>query len=217
MADGLVNMSSQFSGLPMKDLIGGPLQAACDAQTLLATASANFIKDIGLQEKADKSFAARTVDFGFTRPKQMPDGSVTQEQVDLQVPLLAIINTPSLSVKEAEVNFTMSVSSSTSSENSSDSSATLDATAKMNYGIFSMKVHVHGSVSSHSSNTRKSDNSAKYDVRVLARDDGPPEGLMKVLDMLNDAIAPRSVDDGSAGTAATPAAAPAAPAAPGTR
>ena len=198
MADELVNMSSQFSGLPMKDLIGGPLQAACDAQTLLANASANFIKDIGLQEGEQGQFAARTVDFGFTRPKQLPDGSVTTEHVDLEVPLLAIVNTPSLSVKEAEVNFTMSVSSSTSSEQTSDSSASLDATAKMNYGIFSMKVHVHGQVSSHSSNTRKSDNSAKYDVRVLARDDGPPEGLMKVLDMLNGAIAPTAVSDSSA-------------------
>jgi hypothetical protein len=193
MADELVNMSSQFSGLPMKDLIGGPLQAACDAQTLLANASANFIKDIGLQEGEQGQFAARTVDFGFTRPKQLPDGSVTTEHVEL-----AIVNTPSLSVKEAEVNFTMSVSSSTSSEQTSDSSASLDATAKMNYGIFSMKVHVHGQVSSHSSNTRKSDNSAKYDVRVLARDDGPPEGLMKVLDMLNGAIAPTAVSDSSA-------------------
>lgn len=198
MADGLVNMSSQFSGLPMKDLIGGPLQAACDAQTLLANASANFIKDIGLEAGSDGSYAARTVDFGFTRPKQLPDGSVTQEKVDLEVPLLAIVNTPALSVKEAEVNFTMSVSSSTSSEQTTDSEATLDATAKMNYGIFSMKVHVHGSVSSHSSNTRKSDNSAKYDVRVLARDDGPPEGLMKVLDMLNGAIAPVAVGDDAA-------------------
>lgn len=206
MADELVNMSSQFSGLPMKDLIGGPLQAACDAQTLLANASANFIKDIGLQEGEQGQFAARTVDFGFTRPKQLPDGTVTTEHVDLEVPLLAIVNTPSLSVKEAEVNFTMSVSSSTSSEQTSDSSASLDATAKMNYGIFSMKVHVHGQVSSHSSNTRKSDNSAKYDVRVLARDDGPPEGLMKVLDMLNGAIAPTAVSDSS--SAAEPAPAP---------
>ena len=197
MADELVNMSSQFSGLPMKDLIGGPLQAACDAQTLLANASANFIKDIGLQADADGSYHARTVDFGFTRPKQNPDGTVGSEKVDLEVPLLAIINTPALSVKEAEVNFTMSVSSSTSSEQTSDSEASLDATAKLNYGIFSMKVHVHGSVSSHSSNTRKSDNSAKYDVRVVARDDGPPEGLMKVLDMLNGAIAPSAVTDNS--------------------
>lgn len=195
---GLVNMSSQFKGLPMRALIGGPLQAACDAQTLLANASANFIKDIGLEEKKDAQgnatgFEARTVDFSFTRPTQDPQtGEVKSEKVDLQVPLLAIINTPSLSVKEAEVSFTMSVSSSTSSENTSDTSATMDATAKLNYGIFSASVSVHGSVASHSSNTRKSDNSAKYDVRVVARDDGPPEGLMKVLDMLNGAIAPVS-------------------------
>jgi hypothetical protein len=51
-------------------------------------------------------------------------------------------------------------------------------------------VTVHGSVANHSENSRSSDNSAKYDVKVVARDDGPPEGLMKVLDMLNDAIAP---------------------------
>lgn len=190
MADELVKMSSQFGDLDIKSLIAGPLQGACDAQTLLAAASANFIKDIGLEEQADKSWKARTVDFAFNRPTQLPDGTVTQETVDLQVPLLAIVNTPSLSVKEAEVNFTMSVSSSTSSEKSTDSSASLDATAKLNYGFFSVKVHVHGQVASHSANTRKSDNSAKYDVRVLARDDGPPEGLMKVLDMLNSAIAP---------------------------
>ena len=30
MPDGLVEMSSQFGGLPMDQLIGGPLKAACD-------------------------------------------------------------------------------------------------------------------------------------------------------------------------------------------
>ena len=43
------------------------------------------------------------------------------------------------------------------------------------------------------------DNSAKYNVHVEARDDGPPEGLMKVLDILNAAIIPNG--------ASTPAAA----------
>jgi hypothetical protein len=112
------------------------------------------------------------------------------ETVDLKVPLLAIVNTPNLSIKEAEVNFTMSVSSSDSSSTSSDSSATMDGETKLNYGVFSVKVSLHGSVASHSANTRASDNSAKYDVRVLARDDGPPEGLMKMLDMLQSAITP---------------------------
>jgi hypothetical protein len=41
-----------------------------------------------------------------------------------------------------------------------------------------------------SESVRQTDNSAKYDVHVEARDDGAPEGLMKVLDILNSSIAP---------------------------
>ncbi len=167
MADQLVKMSSQFGGLPMEQLIGGPLKAACNAQTLLAKASSDFIKDVGLND----------------------DGK-GNEKVDLEVPLLAMINTPALSVKEAEVRFTMEVKSSTSSKTTSDSKADLTAKAKYNAGLFSCEVTVHGSVANHSENSRSSDNSAKYDVKVVARDDGPLEGLSRVLDMLNDAIAP---------------------------
>jgi len=188
--DQLVNMSSQFGGLPMDQLIGGPLKAACNAQTLLAKASSDFIKDVGLNADSGGNMSARTVDFSFNKPVQDPDGTTKLEKVDLQVPLLAIVNTPSLSVKEVDVNFTMEVKSSTSSKTTSDTKAELTAHAKYNAGLFSCDVTIHGSVANHSENSRKSDNSAKYDVKVVARDDGPPEGLMKVLDMLNDAIAP---------------------------
>jgi hypothetical protein len=184
-------MSDQFGGLPMDQLIGGPLKAACSAQVLLAKASSDFIKDVGLDTDATgKIMTARTVDFSFNKPVQDPDGTTKMQKVDLQVPLLAILNTPSLSVKEVDVQFTMEVKSSTSSKTTSDSKADLTAHAKYNAGLFSCDVTVHGSVANHSENSRKSDNSAKYDVKVVARDDGPPEGLMKVLDMLNDAIAP---------------------------
>jgi len=191
MPDSLVSMSDQFGGLPMDQLIGGPLKAACSAQTLLAKASSDFIQDVGLNNDGKGNMTARTVDFSFTKPVQAADGTTSNQQVDLQVPLLAIINTPSLSVKEAEVRFTMEVKSSTSSKTTSDSTAELTAHAKYNAGLFSCDVTIHGSVANHSENARSSDNSAKYDVKVVARDDGPPEGLMKVLDMLNDAIAPR--------------------------
>ena len=188
---GLVKMSDQFGGLPMDQLIGGPLKAACSAQVLLAKASSDFIKDVGLDTDATgKIMTARTVDFSFNKPVQDPDGTTKMQKVDLKVPLLAILNTPSLSVKEVDVQFTMEVKSSTSSKTTSDSKADLTAHAKYNAGLFSCDVTVPGSVANHSENSRKSDNSAKYDVKVVARDDGPPEGLMKVLDMLNDAIAP---------------------------
>lgn len=43
----LVNISSQFPGLPMQDLIGGPLKAACDAQIMLAQATSDYIETVG--------------------------------------------------------------------------------------------------------------------------------------------------------------------------
>jgi hypothetical protein len=198
----LESMAAQFSGLPMEDLIGGPLKAACDAQTLLAKATSQFIHEVGFEPGTSQpatpgqpapvgSYKARTVDFSFTRPVQQgPDGDVKQEKVELKVPMLAIVNVPALSVKEVDINFTMEVKSSESHHDSSDTKATMDATAKMGWGPFSATVKIHGSVASHSENTRSSDNSAKYDVKVLARDDGMPEGLRRVMDLLNTAVAP---------------------------
>ena len=181
MADQLVKMSDQFGGLPMDQLIGGQLKAACSAQV---------IKDGGMNDDGKGNLSARTVDFDFQKPVQDAAGNTSMQRTELKVPMLALVNTPSLSVKEVDVNFTMEVKSSTSSKTTSDSKADLTAHAKYNAGLFSCDVTVHGSVANHSENSRKSDNSAKYDVKVVARDDGPPEGLMKVLDMLNDAIAP---------------------------
>ena len=188
----LINMSGQFRGLPMKDLIGGPLQAASDAQTLLATATANFIKDVGFVDGDEKELTARTVDFTFKRPStpNALTGKSHMETVDLEVPLLALINTPSLAVKETEINFTMSVTSSDTQEKDNSKTGELTGGGGLSIGPFQVKVNVHGQISAHSKHTRHSDNSAKYDVRVLARADGPPEGLMKVLDMLQTAIAP---------------------------
>lgn len=60
-------------------------------------------------------------------------------------------------------------------------------------GPFSMKAKVKGSISSHKENTRKSDNSAKYHVQVRATQGEMPEGLSRVLDILNTAINPTSI------------------------
>lgn len=199
MAD-IVNMSDQFKGLPMADLIGGPLQAACDAQVRMAQATAQFIDQVGMnpvldaQGKPTGARTAKTVDFSFTRPVQDEQtGQVGEEKVDLQVPLLALINTPALAIQEVNVSFDMEVKSSVAEKETTDSSATLDAEAKYGWGLFSATVKIHGSVASHKENTRQSDNSAKYHVEVKAAQNGTPEGLSRVLDMLQSAIAPRKV------------------------
>ena len=202
MADGLVSMSDQFGGLPMDQLIGGPLKAACDSQIQLAKATADFIQNVGLEKDKDGVVRTRTVDFVYTKPMNDGNGGYTEVENKLDVPLLAILNTPSLAVKQVEVEFTMEVKSSTSSKSSRDYEATLDTEIKAGWGPVSVDVKIHGSVSSKSENTRSSDNSAKYNVKVLARDDGMPEGLKRCLDIVQQAIAEKP-------TAAPPAAPPA--------
>ena len=189
MPEGLVSMSSQFGGLPMDQLIGGPLKAACDSQVQLAAATADFIQTVGLEKAADGTLKTRTVDFVYQKPVNDGNGGYTEVTNKLDVPLLAILNTPSLSVKEVNVEFTMEVKSSTSSKASRDYQATLDTEIKAGWGPVSIDVKIHGSVASHNENTRSSDNSAKYNVKVLARDDGMTEGLKRCLDIVQQAIA----------------------------
>jgi hypothetical protein len=189
MPEGLVKMSDQFGGLPMDQLIGGPLKAACDSQIQLAKATADFIQNVGLQADKDGVMRTRTVDFTYSKPVNDGNGGFTEIENKLDVPLLAILNTPSLAIKEVEVEFTMEVKSSTSEKSSRDYEATLDTEIKAGWGPVSVDVKIHGSVASHNENTRSSDNSAKYHVKVLARDDGMPEGLRRCLDIIQQAIA----------------------------
>jgi Protein of unknown function (DUF2589) len=216
-------IASEFKGLPMADLIGGPLTAACDAQVRLANATADFIKVIGFQPPTaaqlsadpDAVGATRTVSFSFTRPTPaklaipavpvIPATSTTPEvpavsavpavpagteTVELVVPTLAIVTPPALSIKNVDIVFDMEVKSSSSSKSSTDEalSASVDASAK--WGVVKVAVHIQGSVATHKENTRTTDNSAKYHVEVHAEDTGMPEGLRRVLDIMNSAIVP---------------------------
>ena len=200
----LVNISDQFKGLPMADLIGGPLTATCEAQVKLAQATADFIKVIGFlppakDSKDPYSGGTRNAFFKFCRPVDKPDGkpgepgSTRLEEVELCVPLLALVKVPNLSITSVDVTFDMEVKSSFSSTEKSDSSATLDATMSVGWGCFSAKARIQGSVSSHKENTRSSDNSAKYHVAIHAEDKGMPEGLSRVIDILQTACAPRAI------------------------
>lgn len=193
----LIDMASQFKGLPMGDLIGGPLTAACDAQVRLANATADFIKYVGFEPPAAGSKDAvgktRLANFSFKRPVADPNDltKTIEEQVDLSVPLLAIVKIPSLSITRVDITFDMEVKSSFSAKESEDKEAKFSADMKVGWGCFSASVHLEGSVASHKENTRTSDNSAKYHVQVLAEDSGMPEGLARVLDILQTSIQPK--------------------------
>lgn len=182
-------VSDQFGGLPMDQLIGGPLSAACDAQVALAKATSDFITEVGFENGK-----VRMVPFTFEKPEEVeqPDGSVKLEKGEytVRVPFVSIVSIPTLQVNEVDVNFMMEVKSSFSEKTSTKRDASVEAEAGGSYGPFSAKVKIAGSVSSSRDSQRSSDNSAKYDVRVSARQSATPEGLSRVLDILQQSIAP---------------------------
>ena len=89
----------------------------------------------------------------------------------------------------------MTVKSSTSHEDETNAKVA----TKVSYDTWwsPVKAEMTASVSNKSTNTRKTDNSARYTVHCEARDDGTPEGLMKVLDVLNAGIQPVPVGAGA--------------------
>lgn len=200
MASELVKMGDQFGGLDMTSLIGGPLQAACEAQTLLAASTTRFIENVGMTTDENGNKTVKTTSFSFTRAAS-GDGEGNgngKEVVEMNVPLLSIINVPSLQVNKVDVTFDMEVKSAVASESKSEKKGELDAEAKLGIGPFHMDVKIKGSISSQESNTRSSDNSAKYHVEVHAAQADTPEGLSRMLDMLATACTPVAVKSDAA-------------------
>jgi hypothetical protein len=213
-------IAAEFKGLPMADLIGGPLAAATDAEIRLADATARFIQLVGFQPPPSANPTAnppipapgpddvgpiRNVAFTFTRPVQVPaipanpsatpptsfvPATTSTETVSLNFPFLAMLRVPALSIDTVDIVFDMEVKSSSSSKSDLDESLSAKVDASAKWGAVRVAVSIQGSVSSHKENTRSTDNSAKYHVEVHASDKGMPEGLSRMLDILQSAIVP---------------------------
>ena len=177
-----MGITEQFAGLDMYKLIGAPLTASADASIMLANSTAEFINKVGF----DSDGNTRNVAFTYEKKSVNEDGTTNNDQMKVEVPMLAIVPVPNLQIDEVAVLFDMEVKQSESSQTELDANLSARATV----GVSFLKVSVSGSVSAHSNNTRSSDNSAKYNVSVTATNHGTPEGLARVLDMMAANVAP---------------------------
>ena len=180
-------IANQFTGLPISDLISGPLMAACQAQSQLAHSTSNFIQNVGFEADGKGGFGkVNLVDFKYS---QIDEEGKPQE-MSLKVPLLSVVKIPSLAIKTVDISFDMEVKSSTSEKETNKKEGGFDVSA----GWGPVKVSIKGSVSTSKENTRTTDNSAKYHVELHAADEGMPEGLSRVLDILNAVIVPKETE-----------------------
>ena len=178
-----MSIASEFEGLPMEDLIGAPLLAAVSAQGKMAMQTAGFIQDVGVNSQTGE---LNTVGFSYKKAATAEDGTTTMEDKTIIVPLLSIVNIPSLKVKLVEIDFEMEVKQQSQTKSEVSTEVTVDASYSSSFSPFSAKITAK--VAGKRENTRSTDNSAKYSVKVIAEDDGMPEGLSRVLTMLSNII-----------------------------
>jgi hypothetical protein len=182
----MAGVADNFKGLPMSELIGAPLAAVCDAQKKLAAAQYEFIKEIAFSD--DEGTKARLVEFDLQRPTETPDGIVVID-THVQAPFLGLVPIPSLLVEDVSIEFQMEVSATESTK--SNTNVEVSSKAEASFGFLSkVKVEVQGKVSSSRENTRSTNQTAKYQVRVMARQQQPTEGLSRLMDVMAQCTAP---------------------------
>jgi len=185
--------TNALQALPFDTLIGGPLDAAINAQAMAAKTSWEFIQEVGLNidEKGKKE--AVNVTFFYNKNGQM---------TKLIVPILTIVPIPYIAIDDMNIKFTANISAASSSvEETSSSSETQmggEAEARLKIGPFGVKAKFKANYSSKkdSKASQESKYSVEYtmDVAVHAGQSDMPAGLATVLNILQSSITDARAD-----------------------
>lgn len=164
-------------------MIGGPLQAAVDAQVASSLATVNFINTVGFKEATEGDSSTRElvmVDFSHKRKDVNDEGEVVEKEVNVRVPLLAMLPIPSLRIEYVIIDFNVKLNSVQSSKVAT--SIGVDASVQGGWGPVSFKV----SASFQRKSTTGVEVKKEYalNVNVKAVQDEIPAGLEKILGML---------------------------------
>ncbi len=177
-------VTEKFVGLPIAELVAAPLVAVCDSQKKLAQSAFEFMNEIGFKEDGKP----RLLEFNLQRPIE---GSDTPQEIKVSAPFLGLVPLPNLLIEDVQVDFQMEVTATEKSTENSSKEASTNANANFRFGCFgSGSVNVSGKVSSSRENTRSTNQTAKYQVHVSARQQRQTEGLSKLMDIMASCVEP---------------------------
>lgn len=191
------NLVAELNSLDFSVYIGGPLQAAVQAQNAASMAQVNFIQSIGFEEGASPTDPKklRYVDFNYSKSVPNPDYDAAattgpnsikflEKEVEIKVPFLTMLSIPSIRIEEMTIDFNAKLTSTETKSVSSEFAAS--AELGINYKIVNFKASAsYKRTSITGSNVEKTYN---LGVHVRAVNDEIPAGLDRILTMLEDSI-----------------------------
>jgi hypothetical protein len=172
------DLVAELNNIDFKTMIGGPLQAAVDAQIASSLATVDFINNVGFKT-VDGARELVMVDFSHTR-QEAGDPPPEPKKVVISVPLLAMLPIPSLRIEHVIIDFNVKLNSVESS--SVSSSLGVDASVTGGWGPVNFKV----SASYQRKTATNVEVKKEYalNVNVKAVQDEIPAGLEKILNLL---------------------------------
>ena len=199
------NLVQELNSLDFSVYIGGPLQAAVQAQHAASMSQVNFIKEVGFEKDSNGNITdLRYVDFNYTKSVPNPHfGKTAQQladeglpaatdttspflpsQVNIRVPFLTMLTIPALRIETLTIDFNAKLTSTETSNVSSEFAAS--AELGINYTIVTFKASAsYKRTASSGTSVEKTYN---LGVRVHAVNDEIPAGLDRILTMLEDSI-----------------------------
>ncbi len=184
----------KFTGLPIAELIAAPLTAACDSQKRLAQSAFEFMTEIGYSDVEKQT--PRMLSFQLERPVE---GAMQPQRIGVNAPFLGLVPLPALLIDDVQIDFQMEVTTTETTTDKSAKEASTTANASFRFGCFgSGSVSVNGKVSSSRENTRSTNQTAKYQVHVSARQQQPTEGMSRLMDIMAACIEPLKLGGGAA-------------------
>ena len=206
------NLVAELNSLDFSVYIGGPLQAAVQAQHAASMSQVSFIQAVGF-EKVGEETKLRYVDFSFEKSIANPDFGKTLDQLKqegrveanatsipntidvttkflkdeltIKVPFLTMLTIPALRIEDITIDFNAKLTSTETSNVSSEFAAS--AELGINYKIVNFKASAsYKRTSTRGTSVEKTYNLA---VHVHAVNDEIPAGLDRILNILEDSIA----------------------------
>jgi hypothetical protein len=179
------NLVAELNSLDFSVYIGGPLQAAIQAQNAASMAQVQFIQEVGFETTGGSS-TIRYVDFNYKKSVPNEDGTAFEDkEVNIKVPFLTMLTIPSIRIEELTIDFNAKLTSTETASVSSEFAAS--AELGINYKIVNFKASA--SYKRNSSSGTSVEKTYNLAVHVKAVNDEIPAGLDRILTLLEDSIA----------------------------
>jgi hypothetical protein len=177
---------ASVEALQLSQLLGSLLASVVDAQAQAARATVDFVEDIGF-EQTPAGDRLRNVKLRYFKK----DENGQQAEFEVQVPLLALVNVPSLAVRQAKLTFSYDVVTATE---------TSGAQGPSPVGLKLPVVTMTGFIRRPPATTPESERrTAAIDLEVTLEQQEMPIGIERLFDLAELGISEHPADGGTNG------------------